>query len=310
MAFDIYAEVTSKIVSMLEAGVVPWRSPILGQSKTGWPKNLESGRDYRGVNVFLLAFTAWAKGYSSAHWLTFNQAKARGGGVKKGEKSSMVVFWKSYDTKDKTTGEQITVPVLRYFNVFNVEQCEGVSVPDAPVFEPSTFTPIESARRIVYGYEGRPEIEHVGQRAYYLPKADSVFIPDPTRFISGEAYYATLFHELAHSTGHSTRLARGTDTDSAPFGSPSYAREELIAEMSAAFLAGHAGITPATVENNAAYIASWIKTLKGDNRLAVSAAGAAQRAADWILGVRPGASVDAAAQAGMGIEVIEHGSAG
>jgi antirestriction protein ArdC len=286
MAMDIYADVTAKIVAMLEAGVVPWRSPILGQQKAGWPKNLESGKEYRGVNVFLLAFTGWAKGYESAHWLTFNQAKARGGSVKEGEKSSMVVFWKQFATTDKETGEAVTVPVLRYYNVFNVEQCDGVPVPDAPVVETRPFSPIETAEQIVSGYAGRPEIEHRGSRAYYTPKTDAVIIPQPERFASTEEYYGTLFHELAHSTGHSTRLDRGIDTTLAPFGSPDYGREELVAEMAASFLCGHAGIVPATVENSAAYIGGWIKTLKGDKRLAISAAGAAQRAADWIRGIR------------------------
>ncbi len=284
MAVDVYAEVTEKIVSMLEAGVVPWRSPILGQAKAGWPKNMESGKEYRGVNVFLLAFTAWAKGYGSAHWLTFNQAKAKGGSVKKGEKSSMIVFWKQYETKDEKTGEPVTVPVLRYYNVFNVEQCDGIPVPDAPAFEPSVLSPVEAAERIIAGYPAGPAIEHRGSSACYLPRQDAVHIPEPTRFASTTDYYATLFHELAHSTGHSTRLDRGLDTDLAPFGSPDYGREELVAEMGAAFLCGHAGITPATIGNNAAYIGGWIKTLKGDKRLAIAAAGAAQRAADWILG--------------------------
>jgi len=286
MAMDIYAEVTGKILAMLEAGVVPWRSPILGQSTAGWPKNLESGKEYRGVNVFLLGLTAWCKGYGSANWVTFNQAKALGGSVKKGEKSSMVVFWKKYNTEDRKTGEAITVPVLRYFNVFNVEQCEGIAVPDAPKFEPTAFSPIEAAERIVNGYDDRPEIEHCGQRAYYVPKSDSIHIPAQSRFVNTEAYYATLFHELAHSTGHSKRLDRGIDFEAAGFGSPGYAREELVAEMTAAFLCGHSGITSATVENAAAYLNGWIKVLKGDKRLAVVAAGAAQRASDWISGER------------------------
>ncbi len=289
MAIDVYAEVTDRIVSMLEAGVVPWRSPILGQSAAGWPVNLASGKAYRGVNVFLLGLTAWCKGYGSAYWVTFNQARARGGSVRKGEKSSLVVFWKTYGTTDKKTGEPVTVPVLRHYNVFNVEQCEGIEVPDAPVFEPIAFSPVEAAETIVNGFAGRPEIVHDGLgsgRAYYLPKGDEVHLPSPSRFVSPEAYYATLFHELAHSTGHSTRIDRGLDTALAPFGSPDYAKEELVAEMAAAFLCGHAGIVPAVIENAAAYLAGWIKTLKGDKRLAVSAAGAAQRAADWIRGDR------------------------
>lgn len=194
MSFDIYAEVTSKIVSMLEAGVVPWRCPIMGKGKAGWPQNLESRKPYRGVNVFLLSFTAWTKGYSSSYWLTFNQAKAKGGAVRKGEKSTMVVFWKPYETKDAKTGEPVTIPVLRYYNVFNAEQCEGITVPDAPAFEPSEFSPVEEAQRIVDGYTGGPVIEHRGTSAYYLPKHDAVHIPEPTRFATTTDYYSTLFH--------------------------------------------------------------------------------------------------------------------
>lgn len=286
MSFDLYQEVTDQIIEMLEKGVIPWRSPILGQTKAGYPKNLESNREYRGVNVFLLAMTAWAQGYGSAYWLTFNQAKQKGGAVKKGEKSTMVVFWKQYDTQDKETGEAITVPILRYYRVFNAEQCEGVPVPDAATFEPSEFKPIEQAEAIVKGYADAPAIEHGGQRAYYLCNQDIVRLPEPTRFADTESYYATLFHELAHSTGNKKRLDRGLDTNPQPFGSPDYGREELVAEMAAAYLSAHAGVKPATLDNAAGYIQGWIKQLKGDKRLVVSAAGAAQKAADWIRGER------------------------
>lgn len=161
-------------------------------------------------------------------------------------------------------------------------------LPDVPAFEPSTLTPVEAAERIIAGYASGPAIEQGGSSAYYLPKQDAVHIPEPTRFTSTNDFYATLFHELAHSTGHSSRLDRGLDTAPAPFGSPDYGREELVAEMAAAFLCAHAGITPATIDNQTAYIGSWIKTLEGDKRLAIGAAGAAQKAADWIRGLYPG----------------------
>lgn len=296
MPVDVYAEVTSRILAMLDAGAAPWRSPILGQAGTAWPRNLASGKPYRGVNVFLLAMTAFAKGYHSACWLTFNQARAAGGRVRKGERSSLVVFWKTYETTDRATGEPTTVPVLRYYNVFNLDQCDGIEAPDADTNEPLAFTPIERADRIAAGYAGGPAVQHAGGRAFYRPSTDAVTLPEPARFVGTEAYYATLFHELAHSTGHSTRLDRGLDTALAPFGSPDYGREELVAEMAAAFLCGHAGIAPATVENSAAYLAGWIAAIKGDKRLAVVAAGAAQRAADWIIGVRPGSDADGAGQ--------------
>jgi antirestriction protein ArdC len=286
-SFDLYQTVTDQIVAMLETGVVPWRSPILGRSSAGHPKNMNTGKAYRGVNVFLLAFTAYAKGYGSSYWMTFNQAKERGGNVRKGEKSSMVVFWKQYETKDKQSGEPVRVPVLRYYNVFNAEQIDGIEAPDAVKFEPLDFKPIEAAEQIAAGYLGSPSVSNDGgQQAFYRPVTDTVHMPEKTRFATVEEYYSTLFHELSHSTGHSTRLDRKIDTDPKPFGSSDYGKEELVAEMSAAFLSGHAGIHPTVIGNQAAYLAGWLKQIKSDKKLVIAAAGQAQRSADWIRGER------------------------
>src|SRR5580700_6277354 len=176
--FDLYQTVTDQIVAMLDSGVVPWRSPILGRNSAGHPKNLDSGKQYRGVNIFLLAFTAFAKGYGSSYWLTFNQAKERGGNVRKGEKSSMVVFWKQYETTDKGTGQPVKIPVLRYYNVFNAEQLEGIEIPDAVKFEPLDFKPIESAEQIAAGFLGGPSVGYDGgQQAFYRPSTDTVHMP-------------------------------------------------------------------------------------------------------------------------------------
>jgi antirestriction protein ArdC len=284
--FDLYAEITKQISEMLDKGVVPWRSPILGRGSAGHPKNIESGKPYRGINTFLLAFTAYARGYGSSYWMTFNQAEACGGSVRKGEKSAMVVFWKQYETKDRLTGEDTTVPVLRYYNVFNAEQCEGVEAPDAPKWEPIAFEPIEAAEVLAGGYAGGPKIVHGGSQAYWRPSVDEVHIPEPTRFASAEEYYSTLFHGLAHSTGHSSRLDRKLDTDPKPFGTPDYGKEELVAETATAFLCGHAGIAPPVIENQAAYIQGWLRTIKADKKLVVAAAAAGQKAADWIKGER------------------------
>ncbi len=284
---DLYQYVTNQVLKMLEKGVAPWRSTILGHAKLGMPKNLNSGRKYRGINVFLLAMIAYARGYESAYWLTFKQAQERGGNVKKGEHSSVVVFWKQFETTDRETQQKVNIPVLRYYNVFNVQQCEKIEVPDAPQYTPVQFNPIERAEDVVKSYVDRPTIEHVGSRAYYRPSEDVVRIPEPTRFETNEAYYSTLFHELSHSTGHSKRLNRKLDSDPKPFGSPDYGKEELIAEMSAAFLCAHTGITPATIENTASYLSGWMGLLKKDKKLLITAAGAAQRSADYILGIHP-----------------------
>jgi antirestriction protein ArdC len=284
--FDIHGEITDQIVAMLDKGVVPWRNPILGHGTAGHPKNLESGKAYRGVNVFLLAVKAFAQGYDSSYWLTFNQAKANGGSVRKGEKASMIVFWKQQAITDKETAKPKIIPILRYFNVFNVAQCDGIKSPDAPAFQPVEFKPLDAAELLVKAYTDPPAIEHGGAQAYYRPGSDTVRVPEPTRFTSGEEYYSVLFHELAHSTGHSKRLDRKLDTDPKPFGSSDYGREELIAEMASAFLCGHAGIKPAVIENQASYIGGWLKTIRSDKRLVIVAAGAAQRAADFIRGIK------------------------
>jgi len=283
---DIYQEVTDRILELLEQGTVPWRNPIKRGAGGGWPVNLDSRKRYRGINVFLLAMRAWDSGFGSDYWVTFKQATKQGGQVKKGEKSSLVVFWKQYDTEDRDTGEAITVPVLRHYNVFNVEQCDGIAAPDAPQadVEAVPFEPLEEAGRIVEGYQNRPQIEHSGSRAFYRPSQDLVQLPQPDRFDIRENYYSTLFHELVHSTGHSKRLNRGLDTELAPFGSPDYSKEELVAEMGAAFLSAAAGISPPTIEQSAAYLDNWTKVLKGDKRLVVTAAAAAQKATDLILG--------------------------
>ncbi len=282
---SIYSRVTVAIIQSLERGVVPWRSPILGGGRARYPKNLNTGKPYRGANVFLLAISAYTQGYGSAYWLTFQQAKERGGQVKKGEKASLVVFWKKYEVKDRQTDEVKEIPLLRYYNVFNVEQCEGIEAPEQPAAPLTTFEKIEAAEALADGYRDGPTVQHRGTLAFYQPFLDTVVMPPPERFVAPAAYYATLFHELGHSTGHSSRLARGLDTDPKPFGSADYSREELVAEMAAAFLCAECGLEPTIIENSAAYISGWLGKLRSDNTLVIAAGGQAQRAADWIRGV-------------------------
>ena len=283
MAFDIYQAVTDRILEMLDKGTVPWRHPI-HTSGGGRPRNLESGKHYRGVNVFLLGLTAWVKGYGSAYWLTFRQAQEQGAYVRKGEKSSMVIFWKQIETIDPKDLQPKKIPMLRYYNVFNADQVADLKPPDAPPEPTLLFEPIAEAEKIVAGYVDGPTIEHGGTQALYRPAEDLVRLPPPDRFLSREFYYATKFHELVHSTGHPKRLNRGLERGKlAPFGSPDYSREELVAEMGAAFLCAVANTSPPTIEQSAAYIAGWRRKLSDDSRLIVAAAGAAQRASDYIL---------------------------
>lgn len=282
---DIYQEVSDKILTYLHQGTPPWRQPILGKEGVGFPSNLSTGKAYRGINVFILGMTAWMAGYSSGEWLTFKQCREMGGRVRKGEKSSLVTFWKLYEKTDDETGEVSNLPVLRHYNVFNVDQCDGVE----PTAQPETaerdpFVSIEACQAIVDRYRSAPEILHGGLSACYVKSEDRVKIAEPEKFESDEAYYATLFHELAHSTGHETRLNRDTLTETHVFGSPSYTREELVAEMGSAFLCAHGAISPPTIEQSAAYIEGWRKKIGEDKKLVIQAAGAGQRAVDLILG--------------------------
>jgi antirestriction protein ArdC len=282
MSNAVYSIITDRVVSLLERGVVPWRRPWAGPE--GMPRNLVSDREYRGVNVFLLA----SAGYVSPHWLTFKQAQERGGSVRKGEKAMPVVFWK-VDTVQRTddAGEAYAGRrfILRYYNVFNAEQCEGIDAP-LPVVS-NAFEPIERCEAVIAGMPKRPTIEHHEARAYYRPATDTVNMPRRELFDRPEAYYATMFHELTHSTGHESRLNRKGIDEVVSFGSADYSREELVAEMGAAFLCGHCGIEQATIENSAAYIGNWLKRLRDDRTLIVQAAAQGQKASDFILDRSP-----------------------
>lgn len=291
-----YQKITARIVELLERGEVPWRRPWRAVETA--PRNAW-GRRYRGINVWLLLATQQANGYRSPYWLTFEQAKERGGMVRKGEHGTMVVFWKRLKVTetDKATGEprEKTIPYLRTYTVFNADQVDGLKMPaaDALLVEHDSIAEADS---VVAGMPNRPALAHGGNRAYYSPARDEVRMPERGQFGEIEAYYSTLFHELGHSTGHATRLAREGITKLDDFGSMNYGREELIAEMTAAFLCGETGIAPTVVENSAAYLRSWITTIETDVKAVVVAAGAAQRAADYILN-RAEASAVAESQA-------------
>lgn len=223
---DVYDVITARIMELLDKGVVPWRKPWRG-GRAGKPKNLASGKDYRGVNTFLLHCASMSAGYDAPYWLTFKQAKERGGSVRKGEHGMPVIFW-NWIEKEKTlaTGEKVKeeIPFLRYYTVFNVEQCDGIEYPtQATDGATLNFQPIAECESVVNGFTDKPDIEHNGHgRAFYRPATDTVHLPEKTRFDSEQAYYATLFHELAHSTGHETRLNRRPSSEDRQFGSADY----------------------------------------------------------------------------------------
>jgi len=280
---NVYEKVTARIMEILEAGTVPWRKPW--QSSEG-PSNLLSKKPYRGINSFLLNCSP----YSSPYWLTYRQAMEKGGHVRQGEKSTAVVFWKWLDRKsvpdedDNSTSNK--VPLLRFYNVFNLQQIDGI--PEPVEEQPANpFSPIEQAELIIKNMPLKPAIQYGGGSACYSPTLDQIKLPKRKAFKSPEEFYSTVFHELAHATGHASRLSRKGILEPSYFGSHDYSQEELVAEFGASMLCGFAGIEQQTLENSAAYIQGWLKVLKNDQRLAIMAAGQAQHAADFILNRQP-----------------------
>jgi len=273
---SVYEIVTGKIIHEMESGSIPWMRPWTSE---GPAINYITRKEYRGINRVLLV---------GGEYLTFKQINELGGTVKKGEHASLVVFWKSaYTTKTTDPDGNETelfhdVPVLRYYNVFSVHQCEGIPSKLPPV-EKRENNPIESAQKIMDEYIVRSGVFlHFldPNRAFYNPASDSINLPPMENFSGSAEYYSTAFHESAHSTGHKSRLGRLSKT--AHFGSESYSKEELIAEMSAAFLCNRAGIEN-TLRNSAAYIQNWMKALHDDAKLIVFAAAGAERATRYIL---------------------------
>lgn len=285
---DIYQMVTDKIIAQLDAGTIPWQKPW---TSAGLPKNLITGKAYRGVNVFLLSSLSYAQNL----FLTFEQAKALGASVKKGEKSQIVVFWKWLDVYSPDTTppdeKKKQKPTLRYYHVFNVAQCDGIPANLVPTIT-GPNEPIEVCERIVEEMPNRPTFQYVENEAYYLPATDVLNMPDIEYFIESEAYYATLFHELVHSTGHKDRLNRKELVEPTHFGSYEYSTEELVAEIGSCYLQSLAGIVKNDLANSAAYIQGWLGKLKNEKRAIIYASGLAQRATDYILNVPKPTSED------------------
>ena len=288
---DIYTTITERIMAALEAGRIPWQKPWNAQE--GQPRNLISGKPYRGVNLLLLANEG-----GSPFWLTYRQAQEIGGHVKAGERGQTVVFWKFLakkgesaegETENDESPSSRQYAMAKAYTVFNARQCElpEAWAEKAQVQEPelSEAQKISACDEIITKMENRPDLQHGGNRAFYRQSVDQVTMPQPETFISPEHYYSTLFHELTHATGHPSRLDRPTLTEAHSFGDTNYSKEELVAEMGAAFLCGVSGIDNHTADSSVAYIQGWLSALKDDKRLLVQAASQAQRAADLILGV-------------------------
>lgn len=282
MSNKVYDAVTDRIIGMLESGLIPWRQEWknTGNGKGFLPYNVISGKAYRGINTWLLM----GHSYTTNGWMTYKQAESKGWQVRKGQKSTPIVYWNFPTPEERENGK---VPWMRLYHVFNLDQIDGVPAQSdaAPV---DTFDPIESAQTIVNNYlasASHPTLEHGGSSAYFSPSYDRVQMPLQTSFTSPETYYSTLFHEFVHSTGVPARLNREDLKGIQRFGDCDYSREELTAEFGAAFLCAESGITTdRLIENSASYIKHWVEKLKNDKTLCIQAAARSQKAADYILG--------------------------
>jgi antirestriction protein ArdC len=282
---QIHQIVTDRMIAALERGTVPWHKPW--NAEAGQPRSMTSRTPYRGVNVFLLALTAASEGYASPWWGTYRQIGALGGQVRKGEQSTLVVFWKPVQIagRDPQTGEpdRKQIPVLRYYRVFNAAQADHLPNRFHP--QPGQDLTLPGPQAILDRYLATgPDLRHVaGDQADYHPGTDVIRLPLRSQFRSPEHYYATAFHETGHSTGHPSRLNRPGIAQFDHFGTGRYAREELVAQMTSSLLCAQAGIdTPELFENSASYIAGWLTALSNDKKIVITAAAQAQRACDLI----------------------------
>lgn len=280
MKRTVYESVTLTILNALKQGVVPWRKPWHADAVL--PTSLATGKPYRGINSFLLGITP----YSDRRWLTFKQVRERGAQIREGEKATMVVFWKHWEPPSEPEEPKKRIPVLRYFHVFNVEQIEGLDVPELPRSKPLPEKQrIEGAELLLENMPNPPSIAEGGITAWYRPSDDHVQVPLLNSFDSADAFYATLFHELGHATGHQNRLNRKEVCGSIQFGSGDYSKEELVAELTSAFCCATVGLDNSLIENACSYINGWLRVLENDPKAVVIAAAQAQKAADYIRGV-------------------------
>ena len=274
MGVNVYELVTQRILEQLEKGVIPWRKPWKGNVAM----NYITRKAYRGINTLLLPLPG--------EYMTFLQSKTLGGGVRKGEKGHIICFYKPLEVIDKDTGEKKMIPFLKYSTVFHLSQIDGIETKIIPVQPDASIQPLEQAQNIFDRYIewSGVSVNHLegSDRAYYSPHKDEITLPLIGQFTNANEYAGTAFHEAAHSTGHKSRLNRGVGI--AAFGSKTYSREELVAEITSAMLMNECGAElPETLDNSASYINSWMQKLKEDNTVILKASSAAQKATDMIL---------------------------
>ena len=293
---NVYQDITDAIIADLENGCVPWAQPwdsAAGVVPLTVPRNASTQRPYSGINILILWSAVTKRKFTGHNWLTFRQALAVGGNVRKGERGVTVVYADRFTPEAarehaRETGDAVqSIPFLKRFTLFNADQCEGLPVnPQTPTPSPDAIIPAADAVIAATG----ADIRICGGEAFYHQVLDYVQVPPVHAYFESTNWFRTIFHELAHRTGHPSRLNRD---QSGAFGSRAYAREELVAEMAAAFVCATLGITPTV--RHADYLSSWISVLREDNRAITRAASAASKAADHILQRRePEAHLEAA----------------
>jgi antirestriction protein ArdC len=291
---DTYQRVTDEVIKHLEKGVAIWQQ---GWNSLGLPKNIITGKVYRGWNVYWLNFATIFSGYKTPYFLTFKQAAAAGGRIKKGEKGHYIVYWATVESKTRLAsatsseaGEEThktrTRLIPKGHIVFNIDQTEGIDFPLTEKIFRSETEKIDSCEKIVAEMPQCPPMRFGGDKAFYHRVQDFVQLPNREQFKTSEHFYKTLFHELAHSSGHQSRLNRKELVNSDGFGNELYSKEELTAELCAAFLCAVCGIEQPVIENSAAYLQNWLEALKNDKTLILKAAAQAQKASDFILNIK------------------------
>ena len=281
MPSDIYSLVNDRILAALEQGIIPWKRPWTGRL----PTNYDSGKEYRGINILTLGIAEMVRGYSSPYWLTFRQAQKHGGHIKRGEKATYIVFSEKKIkevTKEDGTKEERVFHFVRSFPVFNFEQTEGVPRKEAGAALDMDRDLIEVCNSVLSRMPNPPAYRESGSSAYYVPKEDLVNLPPIETFETTSGYVATKFHEYGHATGHKSRLNRSGIMAVAAFGGEDYSFEELVAELTSAYLCARNGINN-TLENSSAYIQHWLKALKDDKTMLIKASGKAMAAVEYIL---------------------------
>lgn len=274
MSNQIYQSVTDTIIAELEKGAAPWVKPWRADNSAD--RNITTGKPYQGINRLLFGLSSMARGYSSPYWASYDQWQTLGGQVRKGEKGTQGVFFKPVvSRKDKATGEESVYTLLKPFWVFNLAQVDGITI-TPPATDTAPFNAIETAEATIAATGA--VITHGGDAAFYAPTLDRIQLPNQSAFANEASYYATAFHELGHWTGAKHRLDR--NLSAGRFGNPSYAFEELVAEITAAYLCADHQIQGEL--RHAGYIGHWLKACREDNKAIFKAAALAQKAADYI----------------------------